>query len=190
MTTFYSTLVLTCFLAVIAASVSAEDSASNPLGFKMKSIAGQDVDLTDYKGKVILMVNVASKCGYTPQYEGLESMYEKYQDKGFVVLGFPCNQFLWQEPGSDAQIAEFCSKTYHVKFPMFSKIEVNGKNAAPLYQYLTALDTKPAKKGKISWNFEKFLIGKNGQVVARFAPGAEPDSKEIVSAIETELAKN
>ncbi|HEY2415090.1 MAG TPA: glutathione peroxidase, partial [Pirellulaceae bacterium] len=146
----------------------------------MKSITGQDVDLSDYKGKVVLMVNVASKCGYTPQYEGLESLYEKYQDKGFAVLGFPCNQFLWQEPGSDAQIADFCSKTYHVKFPMFSKIDVNGKAAAPLYQYLTALDTKPAKKGKISWNFEKFVIGKDGQVVARFAPGTEPDSKEIV----------
>jgi glutathione peroxidase len=190
MTTFYSTLLLTGLLAVIANSALAEDSASSPLGFKMKSITGQDVDLSDYKGKVVLMVNVASKCGYTPQYEGLESLYEKYQDKGFAVLGFPCNQFLWQEPGSDAQIADFCSKTYHVKFPMFSKIDVNGKAAAPLYQYLTALDTKPAKKGKISWNFEKFLIGKNGQVVARFAPGTEPDSKEVVSAIEAELAKN
>jgi glutathione peroxidase len=190
MTTFYSTLLLTGLLAVIAGSALAEDSAAGPLGFKMKSITGQDVDLSDYKGKVVLMVNVASKCGYTPQYEGLEAMYEKYNNKGFVVLGFPCNQFLWQEPGSDAQIAEFCTKTYHVKFPMFSKVEVNGKNAAPLYQYLTALDTKPAKKGKITWNFEKFLIGKNGQVVARFAPGTEPDSKEFVSAIEAELAKN
>jgi glutathione peroxidase len=190
MTPFYSTLVWTCLFAVIAGSALAEDAASSPLGFKMKSITGQEVDLSDYKGKVVLMVNVASKCGYTPQYEGLEAIYEKYKDKEFVVLGFPCNQFLWQEPGSDAQIAEFCSKTYHVKFPMFSKIDVNGKNAAPLYQYLTAVDTKPAKKGKISWNFEKFLIGKSGQVVARFAPGAEPDSKEVVSAIETELAKN
>jgi glutathione peroxidase len=190
MTTFYSTLLFTCFMVAIAASARAEDSSSGPLGFKMKSITGQDVDLSDYKGKVLLMVNVASKCGYTPQYEGLESLYEKYQDKGFAVLGFPCNQFLWQEPGSDAQIAEFCSKTYHVKFPMFSKIEVNGKNAAPLYQYLTTIDTKPAKKGKISWNFEKFLIGKNGQVVARFAPGTEPNSKEVISAIEAEIAKN
>jgi glutathione peroxidase len=190
MTTFYSTLLLTGLLAVIAGSALAEDSAAGPLGFKMKSITGQDVDLSDYKGKVVLMVNVASKCGYTPQYEGLEAMYEKYNNKGFVVLGFPCNQFLWQEPGSDAQIAEFCSKTYHVKFPMFSKIEVNGKNAAPLYQYLTTIDTKPAKKGKISWNFEKFLIGKNGQVVARFAPGTEPNSKEVISAIEAEIAKN
>src|SRR4051794_26597186 len=190
MTTFYSTLLLTGLLAVVAASARAEDSAAGPLSFKMKSISGEDVDLADYKGKVVLMVNVASKFGLTPQYEGLESTFEKYKDKGLVVLGFPCNQFLWQEPGSDAQIAEFCSKTYQVKFPMFSKIEVNGKNAAPLYQYLTALDTKPTGKGKISWNFEKFLIGKNGQVVARFAPGTEPDSKEVVTAIETELAKN
>ena len=190
MTTLYSTLLVTGLLAVIAGSALAEDSASSPLGFKMKSITGQDVDLSEYKGKVVLMVNVASKCGLTPQYEGLESMYEKYQDKGFVVLGFPCNQFLWQEPGSDSQIADFCSKTYQVKFPMFSKIEVNGKNAAPLYQYLTELNTKPTGKGKISWNFEKFLIGKNGHVVARFSPRTEPDSKEVVAAIEAELAKN
>jgi glutathione peroxidase len=190
MTTFYSTLLLTGLFAVIAASARAEDSAAGPLGFKMKSINGEDVDLSQYKGKVVLMVNVASKCGLTPQYEGLESVYEKYQDKGFVVLGFPCNGFLWQEPGSDAQIAEFCSKTYQVKFPMFSKIEVNGKNASPLYQYLTALDTNPTGKGKISWNFEKFLIGRDGKVVARFSPRTEPDSKEVVAAIETELAKN
>lgn len=190
MTTLYSTLLFTGLLAVVAGSALADDSSAGALGFKMKSINGQDVDLADYKGKVVLMVNVASKCGLTPQYEGLEAMYEKYQDKGFVVLGFPCNQFLWQEPGNDAQIADFCSKTYQVKFPMFSKIEVNGKNAAPLYQHLTSLDTKPTGKGKISWNFEKFLIGKSGQVVARFSPRTEPNSKEVVAAIEAELAKN
>jgi len=189
MTTFYSTLLIAGLLAMVAGTALGEDSAAGPLGFKVKSITGQEIDLADYKGKVVLVVNVASKCGLTGQYEGLEAMYEKHQDQGLVVLGFPCNQFLWQEPGNDAQIAEFCSSTYKVKFPMFSKIEVNGKDAAPLYQYLTSLDTKPTGKGKISWNFEKFLIGRNGQVVARFSPRTEPTSKEVVAAIEAELAK-
>ncbi len=184
-----SGLLLIGIVAVVAAAVQGEEQPASPLGFTVKSITGQDVNLADYKGKVVLIVNVASKCGLTGQYEGMESMYEKYQDKGLVVLGFPCNQFLWQEPGTDAQIAEFCSSTYKVKFPMFSKIEVNGDKAAPLYKYLTSVDTKPTGKGKISWNFEKFLIGKNGQVVARFSPRTEPDSKEVVAAIEAELAK-
>ena len=179
-------------IGVVVAGVAAaqgEDKPSGPLGFTVKSITGQDVNLADYQGKVVLIVNVASKCGLTPQYEGLETMYEKYKDQGLVVLGFPCNQFLWQEPGTDAQIADFCSKTYNVKFPMFSKVEVNGDKAAPLYKYLTALNTKPTGKGKVSWNFEKFLIGKNGEVVARFSPRTEPDSKEVVASIESELAK-
>src|SRR4029079_15524141 len=117
------------------------------------------------------------------------SVYEKYQDKGFVVLGFPCKQFGKQEPGSDSEIQTFCTQNYQVKFPLCSKVEVNGGEAAPLYKYLTALDTKPTGKGKISWNFEKFLVGKNGEVVARFSPRTEPDSKEVVAAIESELAK-
>lgn len=184
-----SGLLLFGIAAVVAASAQGEEQPAGPLGFTAKSITGQDVNLADYKGKVVLIVNVASKCGLTGQYEGLESMYEKYQDKGLVVLGFPCNQFLWQEPGTDAQIAEFCSSTYKVKFPMFSKIEVNGDKAAPLYKYLTSVNTKPTGKGKISWNFEKFLVGKNGEIVARFSPRTEPDSKEVVAAIEAELAK-
>ena len=160
-----------------------------PLSYEMKSITGQPVKLADYKGKVVLMVNVASECGLTPQYKELEAVYEKYRDKGLVVLGFPCNQFGSQEPGNDAQIAAFCSENYKVTFPMFSKIEVNGDKAAPLYKYLTALETKPAGKGKITWNFEKFLIGKNAQVVARFAPRTEPDAPEVLAVIEAELAK-
>ena len=180
-------LVLSCFATV--ASVMAAEAPQSFYALKTTYLNGKPADLGAYRGKVALVVNVASKCGYTPQYEGLEAMYEKYQDKGLVVLGFPCNQFLWQEPGSDTQIAEFCSSKYHVKFPMFSKIEVNGKGAAPLYQYLTSVETKPAKKGKISWNFEKFVVGKNGEVVARFAPGTEPDAKEVVAAIEAELKK-
>jgi glutathione peroxidase len=184
-----SGLLLLGMLAVSVVTAQGAESASGPLDFQVKSITGQDVNLADYKGKVVLIVNVASKCGLTPQYEGLEAMYEKYQDKGLVVLGFPCNQFLWQEPGTDAQIAEFCSSTYKVKFPMFSKVEVNGANAAPLYKYLTSLDTKPTGKGKISWNFEKFLVGKNGEVVARFSPRTEPTASEVVAKIDAELAK-
>src|SRR3954451_13755948 len=126
MANWNSPLLLTAIVAACVAAARADEKPAGPLSFTMKSITGQDVNLADYKGKVLLMVNVASKCGYTPQYEGLESMYEKYQNKGFAVLGFPCNQFLWQEPGSDEKIAEFCSTKYHVKFPMFSKIEVNG----------------------------------------------------------------
>ena len=189
MTSWETGLLLAGVVAACVASASGQEKPSGALDFKMKSITGKEVDLAEYKGNVVLMVNVASKCGYTPQYKGLESIYEKYKDKGLVVAGFPCNQFLWQEPWSDEKIVEFCSATYQVKFPMFSKIEVNGGNAAPLYKYLTSVDTKPAKKGKITWNFEKFLVGKDGQVVARFAPGVEPDSVEVVSAIETELRK-
>ncbi len=176
---------------IVAACVSPAraDEKAGPLGFKMKSISGQDVDLSQYQGQVVMMVNVASKCGLTPQYNELEAVYEKYKDKGLVVLGFPCNQFGKQEPGTDAQIAEFCSETYKVKFPMFSKIDVNGESAAPLYKLLTATQTQPKGKGDISWNFEKFLIGKNGQVVARFAPRTEPDDKEVIAQIEAELAK-
>ena len=185
---FAPTLLLAGIVAACLGSASADDKAG-ALGFKMKSITGKDVDLAEYKGKVVMIVNVASECGLTPQYENLEALYEKYKDKGLVVVGFPCNQFGKQEPGTDAQIAEFCSSTYKVKFPMFSKIEVNGESAAPLYKYLTTLDTQPAKKGKISWNFEKFVVGKNGQVLARFAPQTAPDAQEVVALIEKELGK-
>jgi glutathione peroxidase len=184
-----TTLLLAGVVAACVTSAEAQEKAAGALGYTMKSIVGKDVDLADYKGKVVLIVNVASKCGLTPQYEELEALYEKYKDKGLVVLGFPCNQFGRQEPGTDVQIAEFCSETYKVKFPMFSKIEVNGAGAAPLYKYLTSLDTKPKGKGDITWNFEKFVVGKNGEVVARFAPRTAPDAKEVVALIESELAK-
>jgi glutathione peroxidase len=176
-------------VAACVASADAEDKTPAALNFKMKSISGQDVNLADYQGKVLLVVNVASKCGLTPQYEELEALHEKYSDKGLAVLGFPCNQFGKQEPGTDAEIAEFCSATYNVKFPMFSKIDVNGESAAPLYKYLKALDTKPKGEGEISWNFEKFVIGKNGDVVARFAPRTAPDAPEVLAVLEAELAK-
>jgi len=189
MTNWNTPLLLAGIVAACVATARGEDKPAGPLSFKVKSIAGQDVNLADYKGKVVLMVNVASQCGLTPQYKELEAIYEKYKDRGLVVLGFPCNQFGRQEPGTDQEIVQFCTDNYKVTFPMFSKIEVNGSGAAPLYKYLTALDTKPQGKGKITWNFEKFVIGKSGEVVARFAPNIEPDSPEILAVIEGELAK-
>jgi glutathione peroxidase len=184
-----STLLLAGVVAACVASVEAEDKKPAALNFTVKSISGKDVDLAQYQGKVLLVVNVASQCGLTKQYEPLEAVYEKYQDKGLVVLGFPCNQFGEQEPGSEAEIAQFCEANYKVKFPMFAKIDVNGEKAAPLYKHLTSLDTQPKDQGNITWNFEKFVIGRNGEVVARFAPRTEPDAKELIEVIEAELAK-
>ena len=160
-----------------------------PLSFTMKSLDGKDVDLSKYQGKVVLMVNVASKCGLTPQYEQLQAMHEKHAEDGLAVLGFPCNQFLGQEPGTAEEIKEFCRVNYGVSFDMFSKIEVNGDGACELYKSLTVLDTTPVGPGKISWNFEKFIIGRNGEVVARFAPKTKPDDNEVLKVIEEELAK-
>jgi glutathione peroxidase len=175
---------------IVAACLSAHaEEKPQALNFTVKSISGKEVDLAQYKGKVLLVVNVASQCGLTPQYKELEAVYQKYAEQGFVVLGFPCNQFGEQEPGSDAEIAEFCQQNYAVKFPMFSKVDVNGDNAAPFYKHLTALDVKPKGKGQVAWNFEKFVIGKNGEVVARFAPKTEPTALEVTQTIEAELAK-
>ncbi len=161
---------------------------SGPLDFKVPSIDGQTVNLEDYQGKVVLIVNVASQCGLTPQYTGLQSLYDQYKDQGFVVLAFPSNQFGAQEPGTEAEIKEFCSTKYNVTFPMFSKVDVNGSDAAPLYKHLTAQDAPPIGSGKISWNFEKFLIGRDGKVVNRFSPRAKPTDAEVVKAIETQLS--
>lgn len=172
-------------VAFLASVVSASD-----IGYKMKSLDGKEVDLAkQYQGKVLLVVNVASKCGLTPQYEDLQALQEKYGDKGLCVLGFPCNQFGQQEPGSAAEIREFCSANYGVKFDLFGKIDVNGDGACELYKHLTALDTQPKGAGKISWNFEKFLIGRNGKVVARFEPRAKPTEPLVIQAIEAELGK-
>ncbi len=146
--------------------------------FEVKTIDGQPQKLDAYRGRVLLIVNVASKCGYTPQYAGLEALHRKYKDKGFAVLGFPCNQFGQQEPGNETEIKNFCAQNYNVTFPMFTKIEVNGGHTHPLYKYL-----KSEKKGllgteSIKWNFTKFLINKNGSVVKRYAPGDAPESIE------------
>jgi glutathione peroxidase len=151
--------------------------------FTLNSIDGQPTPLANYKGKAVLLVNVASKCGYTPQYEGLESLYRKYKDRGLVVLGFPANNFGVQEPGTNEEIKSFCSRTYDVTFPMFAKISVKGDDKAPLYEFLTRTS------GEIKWNFTKFLADTNGKVIARFESKVEPGSAEVTSAIEKALPK-
>ena len=159
------------------------------LGYTVKDIDGNDVDLAKYKGKVVMIVNVASKCGLTKQYEGLQELYEAKKGDGLVILGFPANNFKEQEPGTNEQIKEFCTSKYGVEFPMFSKMVVKGAGQSPLYQYLTSKETNPKFAGDISWNFEKFLVGRDGQVVARFSPRTKPDAPEVVKAIEGELKK-
>jgi glutathione peroxidase len=159
------------------------------LDFTVKSLEGKQVDLSKYRGKVVLIVNVASKCGLTPQYEQLQQLHEKYADQGLAILGFPSNQFGQQEPGTAEEIREFCRTNYGVDFDMFAKIDVNGEEASPLYKHLTAIDAKPKGPGKISWNFEKFVIGRDGEVVARFAPKTKPNDPEVIQVIERELAK-
>jgi len=155
--------------------------------FTMKDIDGNDRSLSEYKDKAVLIVNVASKCGLTPQYDGLQRLYEKYQGRGLEILGFPCNQFMGQEPGTEAEIKEFCSLNYNVSFPLFSKIEVNGDGRHALYAWLTAETVGPEDAGDIKWNFGKFLIGKDGSVKARFGPQVEPEAGEVVGAIDEEL---
>ena len=176
-------------LAIGALNAHAEKAAENALDFKMKSLAGKEVDLEKYKGKVVLIVNVASQCGLTPQYEQLQELHEKYAEQGLAIIGFPCNQFGKQEPGTADEIREFCDANYGVKFDLFGKVDVNGESACDLYKYLTQLETKPKGPGKISWNFEKFLVNRQGEVVARFQPRTRPDSEEVVTRIETELGK-
>jgi glutathione peroxidase len=153
----------------------------------VKDINGKDGSLKSYQGKVLLIVNVASKCGYTPQYKTLEAIYEKYKDKGFAVLGFPCNQFGGQEPGTNEEIKQFCVSKYNVTFPMFDKIEVNGPNRHPLYVALAGNDSP--YPGDIKWNFGKFLIGRDGKIIKRFDSKATPDSPEVTTAIEAALAQ-
>ena len=176
-------LMLLLFIAATAAH------ATSIYDFTMKSIDGQPVSLKSYHGKVVLLVNVASKCGYTPQYAGLEALYEKYKDRGLVIVGIPANNFASQEPGTNEEIKKFCSTKYNVSFPMMSKVSVLGDNEAPLYQYLTDKSTNPQIGGDIKWNFTKFLFDRNGNPVARFEPAIKPDSPEVQAAIETALNK-
>lgn len=170
------------------ASAKGEGAVTNLYSFTMKDIDGKNVSLADYRGKVLLLVNVASKCGFTGQYEGLESLYKRYKDRGLVILGFPANDFLWQEPGTDAEIKTFCSLKFGVTFPMFSKISVKGSDMHPLYQYLTAKETNPQFAGAISWNFNKFLVGRDGKILARFGSRTTPADKDLVEAVEKALA--
>ena len=153
--------------------------------FTMKTIDGKEQPLSAYKGKTVLVVNVASKCGFTPQYKGLEALYEKYKARGFVILGFPANDFGWQEPGTDAEIQTFCSTTYGVNFPMFSKISVKGDKIHPLYKYLTE-SSEPA--GPISWNFNKFLIAPDGRIIGRWGSRTTPEDKELNEKVEEALS--
>ena len=157
--------------------------------FEMKTIDGKPQELADYRGQVLLVVNVASKCGLTPHYKGLEALYEEKKGRGFAVLGFPCNQFGGQEPGSDADVKAFCSTTYGVTFPLFSKIDVNGAGRAPLYAWLTAEKTAPDGPGDVAWNFAKFVVGKDGRVKARFGPRVDPSDPALRAAIDEALAE-
>jgi glutathione peroxidase len=150
---------------------------------------GSDADLHDYEGQVALVVNVASNCGFTPQYEGLQKLYDEYRERGFTVLGFPCNQFLEQEPGTPEEIASFCSVNYGVTFPIFEKIEVNGEGRHEVYADLTQTADADGNAGDIGWNFEKFLVGPQGQVIGRYRTGVEPEDPQIVGAIEANLPR-
>ena len=186
------TLITVCtLLAITAASTGLAEAAEkgkHPIyGLTMKSLTGKKVDLSKYKGKVLLIVNTASECGATPQYEPLQALHEKLADKGLVVAGFPCNQFGKQEPGSDKEIAGFCKKNYGVSFDMFSKIDVNGEQAAPLFKYLTSEKSGLKETGRVKWNFEKFLVGRDGEVIARFRTGVQPDSGDVLAAVEKAL---
>ncbi|WP_446743298.1 glutathione peroxidase [Silvibacterium acidisoli] len=179
---------LALFVALCAAGVSSA-AVKNIYDFTIKSIDGKPVSLHEYHGKVVMIVNVASKCGFTPQYAGLESLYEKYKDRGLVIVGVPANNFAQQEPGTDAEIKKFCSNKYNVSFPMMHKVSVLGPDQAPLYAFLTDKSTDPAFAGDIKWNFTKFLFDRNGTPVARFEPKTTPDSPEVTSAVEAALSK-
>jgi len=181
-------LFVTIALAVLAGGQTKPAGGTKvpaALNFTMKSIDGKPIDLSKYQGRVVLMVNVASECGYTPQYAGLEELHKKYAAQGLTILGFPSNDFGAQDPGSDPEIAAFCTQNYGVEFDMFSKIVVRGAGQSPLYKYLT---THPKVAGEVDWNFEKFLIGRNGEVIGRFKSPVEPLSKQMTNAIENALA--
>jgi glutathione peroxidase len=165
----------------------AAQPATGLLAFRMKTNDGKERELSTYRGKVLLIVNVASQCGNTPQYEGLEAMYRKYHDRGFEILAFPANEFGAQEPGSDAEIRKFCTEHYNVTFDLFSKIVVKGEGISPLYAYLTS---RPGISGDIAWNFAKFLVNRNGEVVARFSPKTQPDDPVLVAQLEAALRTN
>ncbi len=179
-------VLLTASVSAITKTLVNGETSENILDLTVKDIKGKEVKLSDYKGKVLLIVNVASKCGYTKQYSGLEAVYEKYKAQGFEVLAFPCNDFGGQEPGTNEEIQEFCSSTYNVKFKLFDKVKILGEEQAPLYTRL--INSKNVEQGNVKWNFEKFLINKEGNIVSRFRSKVTPESEELTKAIEKELA--
>jgi glutathione peroxidase len=184
-------LLVTMPRAMLSAQTTSKKPAS-VLDFTMKDIDGKDVPLAKFQGKVLLIVNTASQCGYTPQYKGLQEIYQKYKNQGFEILAFPANEFGCQEPGTDDQIKQFCSSNYKVGFPLFSKIVVKGvegKRIHPLYEFLTGEATDPKHAGEILWNFTKFLVNRKGEVVSRYQPDVKPESRELTSAIEKALAE-
>lgn len=188
MTRFVLAAVATAAVAAFGfAADKKEGKVAGPLDYKLTDIDGKEHDLSQYKGKVVLLVNVASKCGYTPQYTGLQKLYETHGKDGLVVIGVPANEFLKQEPGTNAEIKEFCSSKYNVTFPMLGKVVVKGDGITPLYKHLTAQETNAKFAGDIKWNFEKFLISRKGEVVGRFASKVAPESDELTKAIKAEL---
>ena len=174
-------------IAINAIPQEKSTEMSDVLDVTMTSIEGGPVDLNSYRGKAVLIVNVASACGYTPQYAGLQKLHEQYGSKGLAILGFPSNDFGAQEPGTDAEIVEFCQSNYGVEFDMFSKVGVKGNDKVPLYDFLTSPSTHPASPGEVEWNFEKFLVSRDGKILARFRSAVEPGSRELISAIEAAL---
>jgi glutathione peroxidase len=178
---------LVCFVVLCVAIAFA--TGKSVYDYTLNSIDGQPAPLSGYKGKVLMVVNVASRCGYTPQYSVLESVYEKYKDRGFVIIGVPANNFGAQEPGTNAEIKTFCTRKYNVQFPMMSKVSVKGSDTTPLYQYLTDSSLNPTTGGEIKWNFTKFLVDRNGNIAGRFEPEVTPDSPQVIAAIEKALGK-
>ena len=166
-----------------------QKTAPKALDFKMKTLAGKDVHLDKYRGNVVLIVNVASECGLTPQYKELQALHEKYGKQGLRIVGFPCNQFGGQEPGSAEEIRDFCTTNYGVTFDLFEKVDVNGKNTCPLYKHLKKLNTKPKGSGEIGWNFEKFVLNRNGEVIGRFEPRTQPEDPVVIGVIEEALSE-
>lgn len=192
-----STVSLMAFMMMVGSATGgtkAAHSATNPAtadktvhAFTMKNIDGVDVPLSRYRGKVLLIVNVASKCGHTPQYTDLEELNKRYRERGLTVLGFPANNFGWQEPGTDAEIKTFCTTQYNVSFDMFSRISVKGSDQHPLYAYLTSEEANPMTAGDVKWNFTKYLVDRKGKVIAKFGSGVKPLSEELVKAVEEAL---
>ena len=177
-------LLITCMVIPTFSSAQNMSDPETIYQFEMTSLQGESVSLEEYKGKVVLLVNVASKCGLTPQYEDLQATYTKYKDEGLVILGFPANNFAWQEPGSDQEIEQFCTKNYGVDFPMFSKISVKGKDQHPLYQFLTQKEKNGVLDAKMKWNFQKFLVGKDGKLISVIDPRTKVTEEEVVTEIE------